>query len=121
LKIAVIGSRKADPIKICSILNQLPAGCSEIVSGGARGVAQAAKKSAKKLGVKFTSVRPNYRKYGKVAPLIRNLSIIDSSDCVLAIWDGKSKGTRQAIVCCIKKRKPFKIILIDSQKIFQNR
>lgn len=121
MKIAVIGSRKIDPHIYSDILRRLPANCSEIVSGGACGVDLLAKKAAEKLGIKYTCIRPNYRKYGRVAPLIRNNEIVDYADYVLAFWDGVSKGTRHAIACCIRRRKPFRIFLVNStNKIFQN-
>lgn len=47
--------------------------------------------------IKFTVFLPDYNKYGKAAPLKRNLEIIDYSDIVLAFWDGKSHGTRHVI------------------------
>lgn len=112
MKVAVIGSRSADPDTYDMILKQLPAGCSEIISGGANGVDLMAKRAAKQLGLKYTCCRPNYRKYGRVAPLVRNSEIVDLSDCVLAFWNGYSKGTRHALICCIKRHKPFRIYLL---------
>lgn len=47
--------------------------------------------------IKFTVFLPDCNKYGKAAPLKRNLEIIDYSDIVLAFWDGKSHGTRHVI------------------------
>ncbi len=115
MKVAVIGSRNANHDAYEMILQQLPAGCSEIVSGGAGGVDFLAKKAAKQLGLKYTCCRPNYSKYGRLAPLVRNSEIVDKADCVLAFWNGYSKGTRHAIGCCIKRRKPFRIFLLNAQ------
>ncbi len=42
-------------------------------------------------------IRPNYAKYGKSAPLERNKEIVEICDMVVAIWDGKSRGTRYTI------------------------
>lgn len=114
MKVAVIGSRNASPGTLDTILKQLPQGCSEIISGGAGGVDLLAKKAAIQRGIKYTCIRPNYVKYGRIAPLIRNSEIVDSADCLLAFWNGYSKGTRHAIVCCIKRRKPFRIFLINA-------
>ena len=120
MKVAVIGSRSVFPDAYEKILAQLPAGCSEIVSGGAVGIDLLARKAAKALNLRCTCIRPNYRRYGRTAPLIRNSEIIDLSDCVLAFWDGISKGTQQALVCCIKRRKPFKLILVQGAHKVQN-
>ncbi|HEX3027058.1 MAG TPA: hypothetical protein VHR42_07510 [Clostridia bacterium] len=121
MKVAVVGSRNIYPDTFNRILSGIPAGCSEIISGGANGVDLLAKKAAKNLNIRYVCVRPNYRKFGRLAPLIRNSEIVDRSDCVLAFWDGVSRGTRHAIACCIKRRKPVKIILINTHnKIYQN-
>lgn len=121
MKVAVIGSRNADTDTFEMILKQLPQGCSEIISGGAGGVDLLAKRAAKQLGLKYTCIRPRYAKYGRVAPLIRNSEIVDRSDCTLAFWNGYSKGTRHAIICCIKRRKPFQIFLINAHNVIFNK
>ena len=113
MKIAIIGSRSAGPETFDMILRHLPAGCTEIISGGAKGTDSYAHRAALKLNLKFTCIRPLYRKFGRVAPLYRNYAIIDRADCVLAFWDGCSKVTRQAIACCINRHKPFKVFLIN--------
>jgi len=53
---------------------------------------------------------PEYRKYKRGAPLIRNKQIVDYADTVIAFWDGKSKGTESVIQYCIKTGKPYQII-----------
>ena len=113
MKVAVIGSRNAGSETLKMILRELPPGCSEIISGGANGADLFAKKAASKLHLKYTCIRPRYQKYGRAAPLYRNNAIIERADCVLAFWDGRSKGTQQAIACCISRRKPFKIFLVN--------
>ncbi len=117
MKVAVIGSRNAGEETYDMILRQLPKGCSEIITGGARGVDALAKKAAVRLGLKCTSIRPRYQRYGRAAPLVRNVDIVENADCVLAFWDGRSRGTRHALGCCIKFRKPFKIFLINRRSI----
>lgn len=114
MKVAVVGSRAAGSETYDMILRQLPIGCSEIVSGGAGGVDLLAKRAARQLGLKYTCIRPNYSKYGRVAPLVRNNEIVDRADYVLAFWNGYSKGTRHALICCIKRCIPFRIFLINS-------
>lgn len=112
MKVAVIGSRSAGPETLQMIIDALPAGCSEIISGGAKGVDFYSKLAADKLGLRHVCIRPRYGKYGRSAPLYRNSAIVDRADFVLAFWDGVSHGTRQAIACCISRRKPFRIYLL---------
>jgi len=40
---------------------------------------------------------PDYKSYGRYAPIRRNTDIINNSDYILALWDGNSKGTQDSI------------------------
>jgi len=42
-------------------------------------------------------LNPEYARYGRHAPLMRNKLIVEVSDMIVAIWDGKSPGTRYTI------------------------
>ena len=102
MKIAVIGSRKIEPQNLSEYL---PDNTREIVSGGARGVDNCAAEYAKARGIKLTEFLPEYSKYGKGAPIVRNKKIVEYSNEVLAFWDGKSKGTLSVIKYCEKTEK----------------
>ncbi len=110
MRVAVIGSRNITNFDLSKFL---PESTTEIVSGGARGVDTLARKYAKDNGLKLTEFLPEYDKYGKSAPLRRNISIIENSDMVLAFWDGKSRGTRFVIDNCNKRGVPVKIFLLE--------
>lgn len=70
----------------------------EIVTGGARGVDRHAEEWARRHGIRPKVFRPNYTLYGpKVAPLRRNGQMADYGTHLLAIWDGKSRGTHDMI------------------------
>lgn len=106
MKVAVIGSRG---LKVDNLGEYLPEGTTEIISGGAKGVDACAREYAISHGIKLTEFLPEYKKYGKSAPLKRNISIIESADLVLAFWDGKSNGTRFVIEKCHEMGKEIKI------------
>lgn len=99
MKAAIIGSRGL-VLNTSDISFYLPAAVTELVSGGAKGVDTLAKIFATENNFKFTEFLPDYEKYGKAAPLRRNDEIIDYADIVLALWDGKSKGTEYVIDKC---------------------
>lgn len=90
MKLAIIGSRSITDLCISEFL---PDGITEIVSGGARGVDSIARKYAIKNNIKLTEFLPDYQKFGKRAPLIRNEKIAEYSDEAIAFWDGRSTGT----------------------------
>lgn len=106
MKVAVIGSRG---LKVDNLGEYLPEGTTEIISGGAKGVDVCAREYAISHGIKLTEFLPEYEKYGKSAPLKRNISIIECADLVIAFWDGKSNGTRFVIEKCHEMGKEIKI------------
>ena len=100
MKMAVIGSRN---LRMDDLGKYLPEGVTEIVSGGARGIDTCARNYALAHNLKLTEFLPEYEKYGRGAPLRRNITIIEYADHVLAFWDGKSRGTKYVIDNCKKR------------------
>ena len=109
MKIAIIGSRN---LVVNNIGDYLPKGVTEIVSGGAKGIDTCARIYAIKNNIKLTEFLPNYNEFGKRAPLIRNLEIIDYADEVIAFWDGESHGTKFVIDNCKNRNKMVKILVL---------
>lgn len=107
MKIAIIGSRKIAEVDIEKYIS----GCQEIVSGGAAGVDSCAAKYANEKGIKLTVFLPQYERYGRAAPIMRNKEIVDYADKVIAFWDGTSKGTLSVIKYAEKIGKPCEVIL----------
>lgn len=110
MKVAIIGSRTLAGIDIG---DYLPAETTEIVSGGAKGVDTLARKYSESHGIKLTEFLPDYKRYGRGAPLKRNLQIIEYADMVIAFWDGKSKGTKFVIDNCKKLKKEVRVYNVD--------
>ena len=109
MKVAVIGSRN---LTVPNLGGYLPAETTELVSGGAKGVDTSAKEYAETHGIKLVEFLPDYSRFGRGAPLKRNLQIIEYADLVLAFWDGKSRGTKYVIDNCKKLEKPVQIIML---------
>ena len=107
MKVAVIGSRGH---KVNDLGKYLPDNTTEIVSGGARGIDRCAREYALAHGIKLTEFLPDYDKYGRSAPLKRNITIIENADIVLAFWDGTSRGTKFVIDSCEKMGVSVEII-----------
>ncbi len=113
LKLAVIGSRTFDNyVLLCEALRRYS--IKEIVSGGARGTDRLAERYVEEKGIVITIFRPDYIRYGRKAPLVRNKQIVDSADEVVAFWDKKSPGTKFTINYAREKGK--KVHVIYSQK-----
>lgn len=108
MKIALIGSRN---LIVKDLGRYLPEKVTEIVSGGARGIDACARKYAKAHGIKLKEFLPEYEKYGRSAPLKRNLQIIDYADLIIAFWDGQSRGTKFVIDNCQKRNKKVRVFI----------
>lgn len=113
MKVAIIGSRGITDIDLSEYV---PTETTEIISGGARGIDTLANEYAHKNNLKLTEFLPEYKIYGRAAPLKRNITIIENSDLVLAFWDGVSRGTKYVIENCKKTGKPIKVFLIENKK-----
>ncbi len=70
----------------------------------------------KKKGLKLIEFIPNYEKFGKGAPPERNKLIVQECDCVLAFWDGKSRGTKFTLDYAREMGMPIKIVEIKNEK-----
>lgn len=110
-RVAIIGSRDygvtyeqvdnkmykhQDLSEVREFIGSLPP-CVTIISGGARGVDTAAENAAKEFGMSLKVWKADWATYGKRAGMVRNREIVDDADCVVAFWDGFSKGTEHTI------------------------
>lgn len=105
MKIAIVGSRGLN----VDLKKYIPDEVTEIVSGGARGIDYCAKVYALENNIKLKEYYPEYNKYGRYAPLKRNIEIIKSVDMVFAFWYGSSHGTRFVIENCRKMNVPVRV------------
>ena len=112
MKVAIVGSRG---LSVEDFSPYLPPETTEIVSGGAKGIDQCAAAYAVAHGLTLTEFKPDYRRYGKGAPLKRNLEIVDYADCVLIFWDGTSRGSRFVINTCEKSGKPHRVVRPEAE------
>ena len=80
-----------------------------VISGGARGIDSLANEICKKFNVSIKIIRPNNPSI-KQDYILRNFKIVDKSDKIYAIWDGKSAGTRSVIDYAKRKGKYIMII-----------
>ena len=113
MRVAVIGSREAAGFNIERIGEYLPEDCTQIISGGAPGVDSAAESYAKKHGIAFRKILPDYVSHGRRAPLVRDTLIVEESELVLAFWDFSSRGTSFTINECLRLGVPVQIIGLD--------
>lgn len=109
-RLAIVGSRDCPPIDITPHLPFIP--CI-IVSGGAKGADTFAKKYAIKNNIPIVEYLPQYDKFGRQAPIMRNIQIVDNCDFLLAFLNGTSRGTKFTVDYAIKQKVPYKVVRIN--------
>lgn len=82
---------------------------------GASGTVDMAAEGLKKLGFD-TKPFPYPSEHGKQGGPIRNAQMAEYGDELLAIWDGRSPGTRNMIFQMIKQRKKFTVVFREAKK-----
>ena len=95
-RVAVVGSREYGDMELVrKFVRNLARTQPEavVVSGGARGVDRTAEGEARACGLKVVSIKADWDTYGKRAGFLRNGTIVEQSDVVVAFWDGESRGT----------------------------
>ena len=97
---------------VIEAVNELPDG-SVVVSGGAKGVDSVAVTAAKARGLETKEHLPDYARYGaKMAPIVRNILIVDDSDELIAFPAPWSTGTWHAIGEARNREKPVCVMKI---------
>ena len=109
MKLLIAGSRS---ITNFDLSPYIPNEVDTIISGGAKGIDTLAEQYAIDHKLSRYIILPNYNLYGKAAPIKRNQEMVDMSDSVLIIWDGKSKGTLSTINYAKKQSKQLILVTI---------
>lgn len=109
MKLLIVGSRT---ISDFDLEGYVPEGVEMIISGGAKGIDTVAEQYADAHGIEKLIIRPQYEKFGKAAPIKRDEQMVDIADTVLAIWDGRSKGTKYTLDYAEKKGKSIIKIVV---------
>ena len=117
MKVAIIGSRPGgNPAAndrrreaAREAVEALPDG-SVVISGGAHGVDLWAEEAALEKGLVVVRCIPPWSALGKRAGMVRNAVIVDLCDRLIALWDGESRGTKNAIEAAQRAGKPVEVI-----------
>ena len=114
--VAVIGSRSITEV---DMEKMIPEGATELISGGANGVDSLAASYAAQHHIPIRVIRPDYKRYFyRRAPLERNQLIVDTADFVVAVWDGSSTGTKDALTRAQIAGKPARVYSPDGSLLF---
>lgn len=85
-----------------------------IVSGGADGVDTRAEEFAENLGLPTQIIEPDYSDWSNEHPAkARNTEIVKESDAIVAVWDGRSNGTRDTIDKALDRGVPIYVEVVE--------
>ena len=134
MKVIVAGSRSIDDDHVLeSAIAESGFEITEVVSGAARGIDSSAIIWAEKKNLKVEIFEPNWndlshpdcliktspwgQKYDARAGLRRNELMAVYGEALIAIWDGKSKGTKHMIKMARKRELPIYIYRVDVPRL----
>jgi hypothetical protein len=110
MRIAVVGSRDYPSTFLVRQLVKSMDRTDTVVSGGGGKVDLAAEKTARRAGMGTDIYLADWKTYGKAAGVLRNGHIAEACDCMVAFWDGKSRGTADAILNTLRLGKPVRVV-----------
>lgn len=88
---------------------------TEIVSGAAPGADALGEQYAHENGIPVRLFPADWHQHKRAAGPIRNKQMADYADCLIAVWDGSSKGTKNMIENMHKQKKPVYVAMFNIQ------
>jgi hypothetical protein len=76
---------------------------TEVVSGGAKGADALGEQYAESMNLTLKIYPADWEKNGRAAGPIRNRQMAEYGEQLIALWDGKSRGTKNMIEAATKK------------------
>jgi hypothetical protein len=110
MKVIVAGSHGiTDSNLVAGAIQASGFAITEIVSGGAKGVDRLGENYAAQHGIPVRKFITDWR-LGRGAGIKNNADMADYADALVAIWDGRSRGTKNVIELMRKMNKPVHVV-----------
>lgn len=104
MKTIIAGSRDIyDYEVVLSAVKESGFEITEVVNGMARGVDTLGGLYGRSNGIPVKQFPADWDTYGKRAGVMRNVQMAEYADALIAVWDGKSRGTKHMIDTATKK------------------
>lgn len=110
MKVIIAGSRTIEDMKSVERAVRVSMfDITEVVCGGARGADTLGKQWAADRGIPVSVFPADWNRWGRKAGYLRNCSMAEYADALVAIWDGSSRGTKSMIDIMRGLKKPIHI------------
>lgn len=104
MKVIIAGSRTIQDYRIVkTAIERSGFKITEVVSGTARGVDVLGERWAMDHNLPIKQFPADWDGNGRGAGYIRNMEMADYADALIAVWNGRSKGTQHMIATARKK------------------
>ena len=109
MKVVIAGSRNITTFSVVELAinaSGFREEITEVVHGGARGVDTTAEKWARLRKLPTKKFPADWDTHGLAAGAIRNRQMAEYADALIAVWDGRSRGTLMMINFAHDKKLP---------------
>ena len=116
MKVIIAGTRTVAEMRYLHrvlVTTELP--ITTILTGGARGVDTLALRYAKQHGIPCEVYPADWETHGRAAGPIRNRTMAQHGEALIALWDGCSAGTRNMIETMRGYGKPVEVCLLPNR------
>lgn len=119
MRIIVAGSRDVTESEVRAALHACPwiGFVSAVVSGTARGADTFGERWAQENNIEITRFPADWDKHGRRAGPIRNEVMAKNAEGLVAVWDGKSRGTHSMIDLAAKHGLRIMIFRTDTKMV----
>jgi hypothetical protein len=83
-------------------IEEAPFDITTVVSGGAKGVDAMGERFAEDMNLSLKIFNADWQTHGRAAGPIRNRKMAENAEALIALWDGKSRGTKNMIETATK-------------------
>jgi hypothetical protein len=99
MRTIIAGSRTISPTadEMDLIIAESGINVTSVLCGGARGVDKAGAEWGRGQGIAVQYFLAEWKLKGRKAGILRNVEMAKNADALIAIWDGKSRGTKHMI------------------------
>lgn len=112
LRIAIVGSREYPNLdEVRQFVFELERD-TVVITGGAAGVDNMALDTARYYRMPYEIYPPNWTRHGRSAGIVRNRTMVETADEVVAFWDGTSRGTKFTIDYAKQVGKPVRVFVL---------